>query len=134
MIEKIDSSRVRVRKFGILFGVLALLLAAYLIYRGHSGWIWVLAASAFFWGTAFFGYPVLRPLYVGWMTFAFVLGWVNTRLLLGLFYYLVMTPVGLILRLTGKDLLDQKFDRSASSYWIQRNPEPFDAKRYERLF
>ena len=37
-------------------------------------------------------HAVLRPIYVGWMKFAFVLGWINTRLILGLFFYLILTP------------------------------------------
>ena len=68
------------------------------------------------------------------MKFAHVLGWINTRLLLGLFFYLVMTPVALVLRLAGKDLLQQRLDRSAKSYWVKREPAPTDPERYERLF
>jgi hypothetical protein len=45
-----------------------------------------------------------------------------------------MTPLGLILRWTGKDLLDEKIDRSAVSYWIKREQRPFDRKRLERMF
>jgi hypothetical protein len=68
------------------------------------------------------------------MKFAALLAWVNTRLILGLFFYLVLTPVGVILRLMGKDLLDEKIDRSASSYWIKRDQAITDRSRYERLF
>ena len=68
------------------------------------------------------------------MKFAHALGWINTRLLLGLFFYLVLTPAALILRLLGKDLLHQQVDRSAPSYWIKREPVQLDPERYERLF
>jgi hypothetical protein len=76
----------------------------------------------------------MKPVYTAWMLFAFVLGWINTRVLLGAFFYLVMTPLGLILRWTGKDLLDERIDRSAASYWIKRERKPFDRKRLERMF
>ena len=76
----------------------------------------------------------LRPVYVGWMKFAFVLGWVNTRLILGLFFYGILTPVGVAMRLFGWDPLTRKIDRTAPSYWVKRVPAPFDPKRSERLF
>jgi hypothetical protein len=45
-----------------------------------------------------------------------------------------MTPLGLLLRLRGKDLLDEKMDRKAASYWIKRERKAFDPKRLERMF
>ena len=134
MIEKIDSSRPKVRNFGFLFGALCLALSAYYYFKGGPAWPWLLALAAAFVLAGLFASPVLRPLYVAWMLFAFVLGWINTRILLGVFFYVVMTPVGVVLRLTGKDLLDRRLDRSAKSYWIRRGGEPFDRSRYERLF
>ncbi len=79
-------------------------------------------------------YPLIRPVYLGWMKFAFVLGWINTRILLGLFFYLVVTPIGLGMRLFGKDLLDEKIERSQASYWQKRVKTEFDPARSERLF
>ncbi len=134
MIEKIDTSRKKVRNFGFLFGVLAIALGGYWMFRGNASWVWAAGVSGFFWVTALIGYPVLKPLYVGWMAFAFALAWVNTRLVLGVFYYLVLTPIGIVLRLAGKDLLSEKLDRTSSSYWIKREEEARDVKRYERMF
>lgn len=134
MIEKINATRDSVRKFGLLFAVIGVLLAAYLIYRGSAQWYWPIAGSLLFLVAAFVGYPILKPLYIGWMTFAFILAWVNTRILLGVFYYCIVTPIGVLMRLAGKDLLDRKIDRSAKTYWKKREKEPFDPARYERLF
>ena len=134
MIDRIDPSKKNVRKFGILFGVLGLAIAGYLWYRGNSHWGIPVAAGACFFLGAFFGYAALKPVYIGWMMFAAALAWINTRVLLGLFYFLVMTPVGLILRLTGKDLLDQRLNRDARSYWVPRVSPPEERSRYERLF
>jgi hypothetical protein len=134
LIEKIKATPGSVRKFGVLFSVIGVLLTAYLIYRGTVYWYWPLAGSLFFIITAFVGYPILKPLYIGWMAFAYVLGWINTRVLLGVFFYLILTPIGLLLRVGGKDLLDQKVDRSARTYWKKRERQAFDPARYERLF
>jgi hypothetical protein len=68
------------------------------------------------------------------MKFAFALGWFNTRLFLGIVFYLIITPVGLVMRILRKDPLRLKFDRSAASYWTIRESKPVDQKRYERLF
>jgi hypothetical protein len=95
--------------------------------------MWFTAGSIFFLVTGLVGYPVLRPVYIGWMKFAFVLGWMNTRLLLGLFFYLILTPVGLVMRAFGKDIIDKKFDRQARSYWKKRTT-PFDPATMERQF
>jgi hypothetical protein len=68
------------------------------------------------------------------MKFAFLLGWLNTRLLLGVFFYLILTPIGLLLRLTGRDLLDRKIDPAARTYWSKREVVPFDPERCERMY
>ncbi|MEW6510480.1 MAG: SxtJ family membrane protein [Bacteroidota bacterium] len=130
----IDTSPKKIRNFGLLFGVICLGLAAYFLYRDNGIWSYFAAGAGMFLFTGFFLPVVLKPVYVAWMTFAFALGWMNTRLLLGLFFFLVMTPVGLIVRLTGRDLLDEKIDRSAASYWRKRERKPFEPSRYERLF
>lgn len=56
------------------------------------------------------------------------------KILLFLIFYLMITPIGLIIRLFGKDLLHQKIERNKSSYWIKREEVPFDKSRYEQLF
>lgn len=134
LIDRIDPSKRNVRNFGILFGALSLVLGGYLLYRGNSRWYLTLVLGLGFFLAAFAGYPVLKPLYIGWMAFAAVLAWINTRLLLGLFYFLVVTPIGLVLRLAGKDLLGERIDRNARTYWVRREPSDNDRSRYERLF
>jgi hypothetical protein len=134
LTEKIHGTREEVRKFGILFAVVFSLIGLYMLYRGNADWFYVPGAGLLFLLAGVFGYPLLRPVYLGWMKFAFVLGWINTRILLGLFFYLVMTPIGVGLRIFGKDLLDEKIEKSKESYWLKREKVEFDRNRYERLF
>ncbi|MFQ5913810.1 MAG: SxtJ family membrane protein [Nitrospinota bacterium] len=68
------------------------------------------------------------------MIFARAVGWVNTRILLVIFFFLVITPTAVVARLFGKDLLSQRLDPDAESYWIPRKAEPFDPKSYLRQF
>ena len=66
---------------------------------------------------------VIKPLFIAFSYLGFVLGWVMTRVILSLLYYLVFTPVGLILKLTGKKVLDTSFRSEQKSYWIERDQE-----------
>ena len=130
----INSSPKELRKFGLMFSVLCVAAGAYSLYRGGHAWPWLAGGAVFFLATGLFIHPVLRPVYIGWMKFAHVLGWINTRLLLGIFFYLILTPAGFLMRLLGKDPMDRRLDRAARSYWILRKQEPFDPKRYEQVF
>jgi len=134
LIEHVNASRKNVRNFGFLFGGIFLAASVYMMHRGNGAWVWTAAAALLFGAGGAFFYPVMKPVYTAWMIFAFAFGWINTRVLLGVFFYIVITPLGLILRLTGKDLLDEKIDRRAGSYWIQRERKKFDRDRLERMF
>lgn len=134
MTEPVNSRPEELRKFGLLFTVVFAALAAFAAYKGNRMWPWLLAGAGFFLVTGLFLRPLLGPLYIGWMKFAFLLGWINTRLILGLFFYLILTPVGLIMRLFGRDPLHRKFDRKSTSYWEKRPPAEFKPERYEQLF
>jgi len=54
--------------------------------------------------------------------------------LLGMMFYLVFTPIGLLVRLSGNVLLDLKIDKNATTYWKKRERIPFDKTKYERLY
>ena len=130
----IPATQTEVRKFGVLFAVICSLVAAYLAWNENRFWVYLAGGAGFFLVTGLFSHSILRPIYIGWMKFAFVLGWINTRILLGLFFFLILTPIGLVLKLTGKDLLDLKIDRTAPSYWIKRERKPFDPKNAKQQF
>jgi len=132
--DNIDTSPREIRKFGVTFAVLGALAAALMIYKGNPHWPWSIGAGFLFLLAGLFGHSLLRPVYVAWMKFAHVLGWINTRVLLGVFFYLVLTPAGLLARAFGKDLLDLKIDRSSPTYWKKRTAAPGGTERYEHLF
>jgi len=134
LIKHVSATKKNVRNFGFLFGGIFLAAAVYMFFRGNGAWVWAGLGALLFGAGGAALYPLMKPVYTAWMLFAFALGWVNTRVLLGVFFYLVMTPLGLFLRLSGKDLLDEKIDRNAASYWIKRKRTPFDRNRLERMF
>ena len=65
----------------------------------------------------------MRPIYVAWMVAAFPIGWVISHLLLAAVFYLLFAPIGLLLRLAGKDPLQRRFDPAAETYWIPRKSD-----------
>jgi hypothetical protein len=85
---------------------------------------------------AFLGLAVpagARAFHAGWMKLAHALGWVNSRILLGGMFYLVMTPVGWIVRLTGGDPLNRR-KAPQETYWIPRKVSRPAPEQFERLF
>ena len=133
-MKHINASTKEIKKFGITFSILSLVLTSLVFYKGSTWWPWWLAGSLIFLLTGLFLQPLLKPLYIGWMTFAFALGWVNTRIILGLVFYLAFTPIAIFLRLSRKDILGLRLNRNATTYWIKRKTTTFDKKRYEQLF
>ena len=77
--------------------------------------------------------PTMRPVFVGMSLLAFPIGYVLGFVALAMVYYLLITPIGLVFRLIGRDPLYRKFDPDAESYWIRR-PEGLPAKRYFQQF
>ena len=77
---------------------------------------------------------LLQPVYKIWMGLAFCLGWVNTRIILMLVYYLVVTPIGLMMRLFRKDILNLRLEKGAQTYWLKREVRNSAKESYERIF
>lgn len=73
----------------------------------------------------------LKSVYAVWMKFAAILGIINVTLILSILFYIIFTPIGLIIRLFGRDLLDRKIEKGKASYWLKKESSASD---YERLF
>ena len=122
------------RRFGFTVAIPLALLGGIGLWRGHAVLPALLGGLALgLGGLALLAPRLLRPVHKGWMRGAEALGWFNTRLLLGLVYYLVMTPIGLLLRLVGRDPLDRRL-HDRPSYWIARRPQADPKGTMERRF
>lgn len=144
---KIDSSPDAVRKTGKAFLIGFSIIGA-VLFMAHSGWFrfdfaqgvqsigwrWFVGLGVGLFILSRVAYPLMKPIHIAWMTLAFALGWFNTRLLLGVFFCLILTPIGVVMRLLGVDLIDQKIDRRAESYWKKRDLSKFDPKHVTRTF
>jgi Saxitoxin biosynthesis operon protein SxtJ len=110
------------RRFGFTFGVVFLLLAALLTVRDSAAWPVPLALALVFLGLAKFVPELLRPLNHLWLRFGLVLHAAVSPIVLIALFFFVITPIGLVARLAGKDFLRLRFNREAATYWIDRRP------------
>jgi hypothetical protein len=119
-IKELKTGPRELRKFGLLVGAVFAILGLLFWIRGkaHYPWFLVPGVVLVLFGTTFS--RALKPVYIVWMSLAIVLGFVVSNVLLIIFFFVVITPMGLAARLFGKDFLRLKLDRSASSYWIPR--------------
>ena len=108
------------RGFGVVFGVVGLIIACWPLMSGGSVRLWALALAMVFFVLAFARPSVLAPLNRLWFRFGLLLGAIIAPIVMALIFFLTVTPTGLILRLFGKDPLNQKSDKAAKSYWIER--------------
>lgn len=102
----------------------------------HAQWLvfYVVLAIAVLGGILIFASRASgRAIYRGWMFAALPIGWTFSHVILGAVYYGVFTPIGVLLRLAGKDPMNRRFDPSAQTYWIPHKQET-DPKRYFRQF
>ena len=123
----------KVREFGLILAGLLSLFGLIAFFRGHQHyvWEWPLAAGVFLMTLA--APSALALVYRTWMLLAQGISWVLLRVILGILFYLVLSPVSMAMRLAGKDLLEEAIDRGAKSYW-QKRPEPMGREQYERLY
>ncbi len=133
-IRELDSSPTALRKFSWVVGGILVLIAAVGWYNDKTWYpvlLWIGGPLAAI-GTVV---PrAVKPLYYAWMSMAVVLGFIMTRVILTIFFLLVLTPVGLVFRLLGKDLLNRKIDRQAPTYWLEKKYLIPDRSRYEKFF
>lgn len=77
---------------------------------------------------------LLKPFYKKWMIGAHFIGNIISAIILSFMFYAVFGIVGIILRVMKKDLMDRKIDKNSKSYWIFREPKPFEKEAYTRQF
>jgi hypothetical protein len=108
------------RSFGIVFFVVFLLIAIYPLTNGDEIRIWSLIISSIFLILAALNSKILTPLNKLWFKLGIFLGKIVSPLVMGVIFFFVVTPIGLIMRILGKDPLNLKYNLN-KSYWIKKN-------------
>ncbi|MFK8184078.1 MAG: SxtJ family membrane protein [Phormidesmis sp.] len=126
-IPKLDKQGLR--KFGLTTGIIfAVLFGLVLPFVWGAGiHRWPIVAGGILCSVALVAPRSLAPFYAVWMRIALVLGWLNSRIILGIIFLLVLTPMALIMRLLGKDPMQRKLERDKASYRIPSTPPTEDS-------
>ena len=133
-IKNIKSEKSDIRNFGITLGIILLLISGFLFWKEKESYQ-IFSGIGITLSLIAIAIPsVLKPVYLMWMIFAIILGWFMTRAILSLLFFLIFTPIGLTLRLFGKQFLELRWDKSKESYWNFRTNEHLQNENYEKQF
>ena len=108
------------RSFGIVFFIVFLLIALYPLLKGNDLRIWSLVISFIFLILGLINSKILTPLNRLWFKFGLLLGKFISPLIMGIIFFIVVTPIGIIMRLLKKDLLNIKYNKK-ETYWIDKS-------------
>jgi hypothetical protein len=116
------------KSFGVVFSIVFLIVALYPLINSEGLRIWALVVSIIFFLLAFLGPKILVLPNKLWFKFGLLIGSIVAPIVMAFVYFVTVLPTGLIMRLLGKDLLKQKLDKNAKSYWIKRS-EPMGSMK-----
>ncbi len=134
-IKELKRDTRTLRRFGLLVGGVFAVLGVLWLLRGKAHPAFFLAPGLVLVVAGAIAPGILKPVYLAWMSVALVLGFIVSHVLLTLFFFLAITPLGIAARLTGKDFLRLKLQPEAKSYWIPRSrPAPKTPAEYERQY
>ena len=132
-IKNIKSEKKDLCQFGIIFAVVFGLLGVWFFWRGQTYYFYLFIISALFLSFAFILPVFLRPFDKLWMGLALVIGWITTRIILAILFYLVISPIGLLGKLFGKEFLKLKFKKEKlDTYWIKNEGKKTKKSDYEK--
>ncbi len=123
-MDKISSNR----SFGILFCIVFAIIAFWPILSGSPLRLWSLPISIIFLVLGLLNSKLLNPLNIVWIKFGEILGRIIAPIVMAIIYFIIVTPIGLFMRLIGKDLLNIKFSK-INTYWIKREKKVGSMKK-----
>ena len=120
-LKNIKSTKKELRNFGITIGVILLVIGGYLFFKELGSYQTFLYLAIALIGLGLIIPNLLKPIYLIWMIFAVIIGWVMTRVILSLLFYLIITPIGIIAKILNKDFLNLKKEYGKTTYWNKRD-------------
>ena len=122
-----------IRKFSYTMGILLFLVGLFLFWKEFNWYVYIISAGLIILLSGLSFPIIVKPFYIFWISLSVVLGYIMTRIILTIIFCLLFIPIGIIIRLLGKDPLKERFDLSSKSYWIKRSLK-LDPKSAERQF
>ena len=114
--------------FALIWSAIFILIGLIPLFKSDSPRVWALILSILFLLVGTTKPILLEPFYRIWLKVGDIVGGFLSKIMLSILFYLIFTPIAIILRLVGKDMLNKKIDRTASSYWIERKQQPESMK------
>lgn len=134
-IKKLDTSAAALKKFSFTISGISAAVSALLSYFGYiSTAIYLIIFGGALLIFFLFAPAVLKWIYLGWMSLAIILGWVMTKIILTIFYFILVTSIGIIAKLTTKNFLDLNRGKGDPTYWNKRSDSVKDKNYYERQY
>jgi hypothetical protein len=134
-IKQLKTGLADLRKFAFSVGGVLVLMGIIFLWRHKAHYPWLLYPGLVLIGLGVVAPASLKPIYLAWMSLALLLGLVVSTIFLTIFFFLVVTPIGLAARCLGKDFLERTWDGNATTYWIKRDASKSKkAEDYERQF
>jgi len=132
--KEIKSGKKQLREFGLTIGIILVILGGIAVWRGKC-----VGAIFLTLGTVLIVLGLGAPEFLKipqklWMGLAVAIGFFMSRLILTILFYTVITPIGIIVKLLGKDVLNERIDKKAASYWIDRPAEAKTEGNYENQY
>jgi hypothetical protein len=121
MIKKSEIKMGTNRSFGLVFFIVLLIISIWPVGQGEKILILPLIISLFFLLLGLFNSKFLTPLNKLWFKFGMLLGSIISPIVMGLIFFIVMTPIGLLMKIFNKDLLKKNYNEDKESYWIKKN-------------
>ena len=129
-----DNKRKQLRRFGIQLGIALGLLGGLFWWKENNIYVYLSIFSLIFLLIGLLWPSLLAPIYKVWLAVAKFMGTLITKIILIILFYLVITPIGLLLRLFGKDFLKLRFDKNGNSYWIKQQSSSHNKSQYDRQY
>ena len=124
-MEHMEVTKKTLRQFGLMVGGVFLLIGLWpFVWRQEPVRIWAVVPGSVLAVAGLVVPSVLKQVYQGWMWVGHIMGWVNTRIILGVLFYGVVTPMGLVMKLTSRDPMRRRYEPDALTYRVIRQPRP----------
>jgi len=120
MLHKSKTKMSSNRNFGIVFFFVFLIISLWPVANDNALRIWSIFLAITFLILGLMNSKLLTPLNILWFKFGMFLGFIVAPIVMGIIFFLVITPTGFIMKAMGKDLLNNKYDKKKASYWINR--------------
>jgi hypothetical protein len=133
-LKHIKSDRKELGKFGLTVGIALVIFGGIVFWSGKSYYWYLIFTGLGLMAAGLLSPAILKPLQKVWMAAAITIGWFMSRVIIVVIFYLVLTPIAFIARLSGKRFLELKWDKSQPTYWNYRKVGISDKNRYEKQF